>query len=144
MKNIALISYNEQIMRMRRGNYRGHILNAKPIYMLALIDSAVNLADNRIIFDCETVREQYRQSYLFYINNQITPFIKPFYHLSSEPFYQLVWKEEPPGLNKEHTPSAKCLREQLDYAKLDDELWMLLQDKENREYLRQNIITRFL
>jgi hypothetical protein len=76
MKNIALISYNEQIMRMRRGNYRGHILNAKPIYMLALIDSAVNLADNRIIFDCETVREQYRQSYLFYINNQITPFIK--------------------------------------------------------------------
>ena len=42
------------------------------------------------------------------------------------------------------TPSAKYLREHLQYAKLDDELWKLLQDADNREYFRRNIINRYL
>ena len=43
-----------------------------------------------------------------------------------------------------HTPSAKYLREHLQYAKLDDELWELLQDAENREYFKQNIMNRYI
>ena len=64
--------------------------------------------------------------------------------MSSEPFYELVWKEgtRPPILS--HTPSAKYLREHLAYAKLDDDLWALLQEAENREYLRQVIIDQYL
>ena len=38
----------------------------------------------------------------------------------------------------------KYLRENLLYAKFDDELWEILQDAESREYIRRNIITRFL
>lgn len=43
-----------------------------------------------------------------------------------------------------HTPSAAFLREHLDYAKLDDDLWEILQDPINREYLRQVIIAKYL
>ena len=42
------------------------------------------------------------------------------------------------------SPSAKYLREHLLYAKLDDDLWELLQDTESREYIKQNIIRRYL
>ena len=59
-------------------------------------------------------------------------------------FYHLIWRQglEPPV--KTVTPSAKYLRENLLYAKLDDELWDLLQDAENREYLKRSIIERYL
>lgn len=71
-------------------------------------------------------------------------FIRPLFHLSSSPFYHLIWKQgiEPPSMS--HTPSAKYLRENLLYAKLDDELWDLLQEAENREYLKRCIIDRYL
>ncbi len=39
---------------------------------------------------------------------------------------------------------GKYLRENLLYAKLDDELWELLQDAESREYLRESIVKRYL
>lgn len=71
-------------------------------------------------------------------------FIRPFFHLSSAPFYHLIWKQESESPKKSTTPSAKYLRENLLYAKLDDELWELLQDAESREYIKQNIIRRYL
>lgn len=64
--------------------------------------------------------------------------------LNTAPFYHLVWKEENRPPIKGHTPSAKYLQEHLLYAKLDDELWELLQNAEYREFIRKSIITRFL
>lgn len=71
-------------------------------------------------------------------------FIRPFFHLSSASFYHLIWKQGAEVLKKFTTPSAKYLREHLLYAKLDDELWELLQDAESREYIKQSIIRRYL
>lgn len=75
-------------------------------------------------------------------NLKPTPMWKPFFYLSSEPFYALVWRENPPYNLLKH-PSAKLLKEYLDYAKLDDELWKLLQDESNRAYLRECIIKNY-
>lgn len=41
-------------------------------------------------------------------------------------------------------PSGKILREYLAYAKLDDDLWELLQEENNREYLKNCIIEQYL
>lgn len=75
---------------------------------------------------------------------EVSFFVRPFFHLSSASFYRLIWKQGVEQSNKASTPSAKYLRENLLYAKLDDELWELLQDAENRDYIKQNIIRRYL
>ena len=74
----------------------------------------------------------------------LSTFLKPFYHLASSPFYHLIWKRDFESPSMSSSPSAKYLRENLLYAKLDDELWELLQDAENRDYIKQNIISRYL
>ena len=63
--------------------------------------------------------------------------------MSSEPFYDLIWQEPPNEKLLKH-PSGKLLKEHLSFAKLDDELWELLQIPENREYLRNCIINQYL
>ena len=63
--------------------------------------------------------------------------------MSSEPFYNLIW-QKPPNEELIRRPSGKLLKDHLSFAKLDDELWELLQDTENREYLRNCIINQYL
>ena len=41
------------------------------------------------------------------------------------------------------TPSAKYLRENVQYASFDNALWDLLQDEETRNYFREVIINHF-
>ena len=55
-----------------------------------------------------------------------TPYQYPLYFMENELFYHLKWKAEK---IKTHTPSAKLVRENVEYAYFDDELWILLQDK---------------
>ena len=74
----------------------------------------------------------------------ITPFYKPFFHLNSESYYQIKWKanNKPEGAGK--TPSAKFLRENVEYASLDDDLWQLLQDEGARNEIKEAIISYFI
>ena len=60
------------------------------------------------------------------------------FYLGSEDFYFIKGK-------KAHTtPSAKFLRENVEYACLDDDLWELMQDPETRNELRDAIIKHFI
>ena len=92
----------------------------------------------------ETVKEMYTAFARYYEEVKLTPIILPYYHLGSSDFYHLVWCEKNRPPYNGNTPSEKYLRENLLYAKFDDELWEILQDAESREYIRRNIITRFL
>lgn len=71
-----------------------------------------------------------------------TPIHKPFFHLSSEPFYHLSW------INKTSynisTISAKFVRENIEYAYLDNALWDLLQETPVQQLLRESLVTHFL
>lgn len=71
-------------------------------------------------------------------------FYKPFFHLSKDSFYTLVWKKSKEPLKGCHTPSAKYIRENIAYAYLDPELWDLLQDAEVRSEFREAIINHYL
>ena len=71
-------------------------------------------------------------------------FYKPFFHSKSEQYYTIKWKSGVAINKASHTPSAKYLRENVEFAALDDELWNLLQDAEIRNELRESIVNRFL
>lgn len=64
--------------------------------------------------------------------------------LQTEPFYQVIWKDENKIIRAAESPSVKQIKEYIIGMKLDDELWELLQDPGNREYLRNCIIKHYL
>lgn len=137
------------VLSLTLGNYRGRISLSKPLYILSLIECIKygKLPHNK--WNLENVSLQ--QMFLFLYEKiygkracGLSTYLKPFYHLASSPFYHLIWKDGIAPLSMSSSPSAKYLREHLLYAKLDDDLWELLQDAESREYIKQSIIRRYL
>ena len=103
---------------------------------------------NQIDIDNDFIRNRFGQLYEQFNNNrkgfESAFFVRPYFHLCSAPFYHLIWQEGVKPPSNSATPSAKYLRENLLYAKLDDELWALLQEAESREYLKRSIIHCYL
>ena len=141
--DIRIKLYSEMTTKITRGNFRGQFSNAKPVLIISIIDYMPFMKGNKICFPNADLEEIYQTNLQFYDNECKTPIVKPFFYLDSEPFYELVWKPNHSPASST-TLSGKYLRENLAYAKLDDDLWELLQDKENREYLKQTIINRYL
>lgn len=148
--NLQIDIYGEMLKTLRLGNRNGKIATSKPILILSIIDSisAGDIVENKFSFEDSYLRLRYKtlsEFFLGQIKTQFLPFfIRPYFHLDSEPFYELVWKSDKRPETNSHTPSAKYLRDNLAYAKLDDDLWELLQVQENRDYLKQVIINRYL
>lgn len=148
--NILLTTFSDLIFSVNMGNRNGQQSVSKPLCLLAILDAIDNkeLISNRIEFSNEFIHKRFGMLYEQVYNNhngyKVSFFIRPFFHLASSGFYHLIWNDrvEPPSMSS--TPSAKYFREHLQYAKLDDELWELLQDADNREYFRRNIINRYL
>lgn len=150
MTQLQVEIYCEMFKTLRLGNRDGRSATSKPILILSILDaiSAGKLIENMIPFENYYLRLRYKtlsECFSGSIRTQFLPFfIRPYFHLSSEPFYELVWKSKERPKTNSHTPSAKYLRENLAYAKLDDDLWELLQVQENRDFLKQVIINRYL
>ena len=150
MKSALLSIYTEMLLSLHTGSMNGRAALSKPLYIIAIIDSIEweALTDNEIAMSNELIRKRFGQLYEQVNGNrkgyELSFFIRPFFHLSSASFYHLIWKQGVEQSKMASTPSAKYLRENLLYAKLDDELWELLQDAENRDYIKQNIISRYL
>ena len=144
--NFSIQLYKEMLLAIRRGNGVNGKSNAKPLLMLSILEniSLMRLRQNVIMWNDEHLIGSYDELHRNFNEIGHVPFIVPYYHLCSSEFYHLCWIGESRPPIKGHTPSAKYLRENLLYAKLDDELWELLQDAENREYLKRCIIDRYL
>lgn len=145
-----LCVYIEQILSVTTGTIKGNTAVSKPLYILSIINAIEQgvLAENIIKFDTPFIKENFASLYERIYHNKkghlISFFLRPFFHLGSSTFYHLIWDSKTTPVKNSHTPSAKFIREHLLYAKLDDELWDLLQDKESREQLKRNIIERYL
>lgn len=147
--NILLATYQDMMLSLNIGNSRGGNAVSKPIFLLSVFN-AINkglLNKNEILFDSSFIRQDFGKMYECENGNkkgyESSFYVRPFFHLGSSPFYHLIWKDNNIKPSNSHTPSAKYLRENLLYAKLDDELWELLQDAGNREYLKRCIIDRY-
>ncbi|MFA6831593.1 MAG: hypothetical protein WCR36_04925 [Bacteroidaceae bacterium] len=146
MSTFTLNLYSDYILSIKRGNGIHGKSKAKPLFVLSIIEciSLNALTTNQIKWDDKNLNNWYKRLNTKYDKSNKSSMIMPFYHISSSSFYHFIWKnKERPPIGG-HTPSAKYLRENLLYAKLDDELWELLQDSDNREYLRTKIIKNYL
>jgi len=144
MNPFSLKLYNDMLLSIKRGNGISGKSNAKPIFILSVIEcvSLCKLRENIIMWNDENLLECYSSFHRYFHEDNKSPMTVPFYHLGSSPFYHLVWKENRPPI-KGNTPSEKYLRDNLLYACLDDELWNLLVNADSRECLRKNIILRY-
>ena len=140
--NYTLELYSQMFCRLKRGNTKGVFSNAKPIFLMTLLNYPSFLLNNKLYWNDSDLKKSYEEIFHKYDITKVTPIWKPFFFLSSEPFYNLIWKQNPP-FELVKRPSGHILKEYLDYAKLDDELWELLQDETNRQYLRECIINHY-
>lgn len=134
--------YTDRSMNIRQAKIRGELIVAKPVLMLALIDGIESgvFANNRFVLN-EWLEDHYMKLMLQYTRqsqfDKPTEINNPFWHLSSDGFWHLLLR------TKEEistTPSKAWLKENVIYANFDDDLWVLLQNKEWRTRLREFIV----
>lgn len=143
IENYTLELYRQMFASIKRGNTKGVFSNAKPVFLISLSEIIPKHEENKFFWGDTEIDTGYHRNYSKFTKDKPTPIWKPFFYMSSESFYELIWKTTPPD-NAIKYPSGKTLKDYLGYATLDEELWELLQDEGNREYLRKCIIETFL
>lgn len=147
--------YKNIILNLKRGNYQGTFSNAKPIFVISLLDAIEQgfLSHNEIPFNSKRLIDIYSNNYrkerdksglIFRANSKITPYNYPYFHMNAEPFYHIKWKDGIIAPEQSSSPSCKYLKEHIDYAFLDEELWKLLQSSEVRYDLRKELEDKFI
>lgn len=142
MNDLLIMLYLDNFRLLKRGNYRGVISNAKPYFIITIINAIETrvLSNNCIYID--DITPLFKNVSRLYSPTEIpTPSSYPFYHLHTECFYHLNWIGNP---LKVAAPSIKWVKEHIHYAYLDNALWDLLQNKENRDYFRKSIEDYYL
>lgn len=112
---------------------------AKPAMLLAIFKliGEGKILGNKIMFNSELI-ERYKALHTEYRRGKVSRYDYPFYYMRSDGFYHLR------GNTQTKNCTAKFIRDNIEYAYFDDDLWELLQDKETREYFQQVIIDHFL
>lgn len=134
--------YSAEMIKIRRGNSKLGYSNAKPVFLLALIDCIRNgsVQANRFPYD-KLLFSKYRDVHDRYDSDKpLTPIYKPFYYLSSDKFWHIKWKEGADTI----IISNKNFRVNVLYASLDNALWDLLQNEDARKALEKTILENFL
>ncbi len=145
--NLKVSYYKNALLSIRRGNSRGVFINAKPLFIVALIDAIENgvLFANHIMVTDNLFRTTYvKVCETLEPLRDVTDFHHPYFHLNAEPFYTLKYKVGVEPHSQAHTPSVAYIRDNIEYAYLDEGLWELLQDAEVRTAYKQAIIKYYI
>lgn len=140
--NKCFAHYAKLIMNIKQAKIHGEVIVAKPVLLLAIIDG---IGDEEFLVNEIMLTEWLESRYLMLMNKymQNSQFEKPadisnpFWHLQSDGFWHLQFVDE---LQKGTTPSKRWLKENVSYAYLNNDLWLLLQNKVWRMKLRDYII----
>lgn len=140
MNTLRRLLYRNMLLSVNQSKVGGSPNKAKPLLILCIIDCIEegSVMDNKILYD--VIAQKY-QSHLSKMAGTIARENYPFYFLTSDSFYHLKWKEIP---IKTKAPSAKFIRDHIEYAYLDNALWDLLQKPEVRIEYRDLIINHYL
>ena len=146
MCNIELSYYKNLLLSIHRGWAKGRFSNAKPLYFLAITEGISNgiILEDRLFYDKSLEALYLDTCNLYEPGLKVAPFYKPYYHSNREEYYNILWKGGSLPFHTWHTPSAKFLRDHVEYAYLDNKLWYILQDSEIREDFKQSVIKRYL
>ena len=85
MSDSLLNYYIDLFCQIKRGNYRGRIYNAKPIFLLFIIEKIEEkvIKNNRVYF-LEFVTDKSYVHFAEQYTNRPTPIQYPFYHLQND------------------------------------------------------------
>lgn len=135
--------YTNRIMNIRQAKIHGEVIVAKPVLLLAIIDGIENqiFTCNRFAIN-DWLEDQYYALMSKYARpsqfDDLTGIEKPFWHLETDEFWHLQYSGE--RLRKTRTPSKAWLRDNIEFAYFDEDLWILLQNKVWRQKLRDYIV----
>lgn len=113
---------------------------AKPAILLSVIEAIEQglFKDNIITADILKTLYQKQKGW---IKRTPAPFEYPFVFLTHESFWHIQWKN---GEKYTKCPHAKFIRDNIEYAYLDNALWDLLQDEKIRQEYKTTIENFFL
>lgn len=141
----ALSFYTRQIDSMRQGYIKrtGIKKIAKPTLILAIIQGVENGRFQHNRFDYDDVEEIYDRVFSQYIKHgnqqgEKTPLYNPFYYLQTDGFWHHSML--PHSEIQTDSPSRAWINRNVEYAYVDEELWMLLRNREYRQRLKSYII----
>lgn len=143
-----LSEYIKRWSKLKRGNVAGAKAPHKPILLLAVIDGfeQKEIRSNEIRISAELVASfKDYWSQLVHDNRFSENFSLPFFHLHSEGFWHL---QTHPGreiaLTSSHSiKSFAHLKEVIDFAYFDLELYNLLADEHTKQILKQSLLTNY-
>lgn len=136
MSTFHIELYSDMVLKIKCGSYKRRIIKAKPIllYSVILMIEEGIVTDNRIYFNQST--EEFYKKIFGSIGEVATPYFKPFYYLQFDGFWHLKGYK---GVVNTDRPSPKYIRENIEYAFLDNVLWDLLQETDTREHFKSII-----
>lgn len=138
----SFLYYRDKILSMRVARQRGVINIAKPILLISIFNCIERgfFVENKIYYNDVLINSYLCHYEKYKRDNNVTQICYPFYYLRNDDFYHL---EEIKSI-KRKTPSDKFIRENIKYAKFDDELWILLQNSGYREKLKEIILNFYI
>lgn len=143
----ALEHYEEAIIHMRRWT-RGHgrvKTIAKPVLILSIIKGMKDgeFTNNRFGYhDLKNIFEPiFKSFFLKGSQDSATPLYNPYYYLQTDGFWHLSWKD---GCRSTLAPSENWLERNVNYGFIDEELWILINNEEYAERLKDYIIRNLI
>jgi len=140
--------YVKKFSKLRAARVKGSIAPHKPVLLLSVIAGIENgfIKENKIYISAELVAQ-----FKDYWHQLVTDptfkanFSLPFYHLKSEGFWQLKTLAGRDILltSSNSIKSFSHLKEVIDHASFDEALYQLLTQQQEREVLRQTLLTTY-
>ena len=132
--------YSKKIRNMRQATIKGNVILAKPMLLLSVINGIdEGIIKNNRIFLGDWLVNRYNTLMRTYNNTpSITEISMPFWYLKSDGFWHIQFHDQQREVV--YKPSVKFLNDNVEYAYLDNELWILLQTPKWRTKLRDFIL----
>ena len=146
--NYNLNDYIDLFSNLHTNKQQGKNAPHKAILLISIIDliASHRIQTNEIVFT-EELENCFQQNWKRYVGESIIFKPKagtPYWHLNSEPFWQLIpyegGYEKIVKLQKGNPYSSKTIKEHIKFAVIDQTLFQLLQNNANRTKLREVLI----
>ncbi len=146
--NKSISKYLKYFKKLNRGYNKGlGRAPHKPILLISIIQLInKNIINSSRIFITPELVGTFTSNFKFYVKtNHSSNFSLPFFHLKSEPFWHLSIKSgfQLAVTKSKSIKSFKNLYESIDFAEIDQELYLLLKNQETNKIALQFLLSEY-